>query len=197
MDYYYYYIIVEVEERTTCATPFRASMHPFFHRCLIAPSLFFTRGKMPKSKDHKEANNPKQPKNAGKKEGKAEEKGDSARTVLASKGNKSKASADKTRGSKNASNVTRKSELATKSDAPDEDDESVTVSVDNVDMEEVEDKKKSKKKEKAGPKKMLSLGQPSKLVGDAYSELAHDYHNVFEREMRDLHSFHELLSCLR
>ena len=132
-------------------------MHPFFHRYLIAHYLFFTRGKMPKpKKQHKEANNPKQPENAAKKEGKADQKGDSARKDLALKGNRSKASADKT-GSKNVSKVTRKSEPPTKSDAPDEDDESVTVSVDNVDMEEVEDKKKSKKKRRLARKKCYHL----------------------------------------
>ena len=40
---------------------------------------------------------------------------------------------------------------------------------------------------------MLSLGQPSKLVGD-YSELAHDYHNVFEREGRH-HKGISILCC--
>ena len=141
-------------------------------------------GKCPSQKSStKRRITPSSPRTLEKKKGKAEQKGDSARQALPLKSNKVEGVSRQNRIEK-CSNVTRKIELPTKSDAPDEDDESVTVSVDNVDMEEVEDKNKSKKKEKAGPKKMLSLGQPSKLVGDAYSELAHDYHNVFEREGR-------------
>ena len=164
----------------------KRNFYYYFFPTLILLKMLKKGGKDKKSDEGK--NNGKSKKNAaGKKtEGKSEDN-NSNKAVK-----KSELPLKKQNSTNKAKGTGAKDEPPMKKDSIDDDDVSVTISVDDVDMKDgKKESGKGKKKNKSPIKRKESPGI-NNLVGGAYLELAHDYHDVFERKGRHHKGFSTL-----